>query len=149
MKRVFLAISLLLVTIILISACNKLEKYEHIEVYVTEIVDKNDEDVFETIGYKKVNAITNTEEVNEVLQQGKNEIKSIEDFYDLEGNYIKTVIIHSTFNGVSGEEHKEEIQEPSTILISDVDLEDFELDDLSEEEQEKVKEHVLSVVDDL
>ncbi len=112
-------------------------------------MEKNNEDMFETSGYKKVNAITYTGEINEVQKQGENDIKSIEDFYDVEGNYVKTEITHVTFNGESEEEHKGEIQEPSTILISDEDIEDFELDNLSEEEQEKVKEHVLSIVEGL
>ncbi|WP_449442780.1 hypothetical protein [Ureibacillus acetophenoni] len=42
-----------------------------------------------------------------------------------------------------------ELQKPSTILIPDENIEHFKLDNMTEEEKEQVKEHVLSFMDKL
>lgn len=152
----------LIVSTFLLSACSNVEKIQHIEVFFIETSEKSDEGLFETTGYKKVNAITSIEEGKNYI---KTDIKSIEDFYGTERNYIETEIIHSTstLSGVTqalnNKNRKKKLQEPSTILISDEDVENnklknaeiegatiehFSLDTLTEEDKEKVKEHVLS-----
>ncbi|RSL29908.1 hypothetical protein D7Z54_28640 [Salibacterium salarium] len=133
MKRNFFIMNLLIISIFLFGACGNVEKIENIEVFVIETLEENDEGFSETTGYKKVNAITNIEESENHLETDS---KVIEDFYDIEGNYIRTEIIHSNFNkskvtqAEDGEERKEEIQEPSTILIPDDNIEYFELDNM-------------------
>ncbi|WP_223702641.1 hypothetical protein [Sutcliffiella deserti] len=62
MKGNFLTICLFIVSIFLISACGNVEKVQHIEVFVTETSEQNDEGFYETTGYKKVNSITSIEE---------------------------------------------------------------------------------------
>ncbi len=144
--------SLLLLSIFLLSACSNVEKVQHIEVFVIETLEQNGEGFFETTGYKKVNSITSIEEGKNHI---KTDIKAIEDFYDTEGNYLRTEIMHSSFNksnvtqAEDGENRKEELQEPSTILIPDENIEQFKLDNMSKEDKEKVKEHVLSFMDKL
>lgn len=150
LKRIFLIVGLLLVSVFILGACGNVEKTQHIEVYVIEILEENDEGFSERTGYKKVNAITNTETSENHVET---DIKAIEDFYDTEGNYIRTEIIHSKFDkshitkAEDGKERKEEIQEPSTILTPDESIEHFRLEDMTTEEKEKVKEHVLSFMD--
>ncbi|MGD7052806.1 hypothetical protein [Sutcliffiella horikoshii] len=142
--------SLLIVSILLLNACSKVEEVQHISVFVSETSEQDDEGFFVTTGYKKVNSITIIEESKHHV---KTVIKSIEDFYDIEGNYLKTEIIHSTFNKSyvtqkeDAESLKEEIQKPSTILIPDENIELFKLDNKTKEVEEKVKEHVLSFMD--
>ncbi|MFD1031040.1 hypothetical protein [Metaplanococcus flavidus] len=150
MKRIFLIVFLSLVSVFILSACGNVEKAQHIEVYVIEILEENAEGFSEMTGYKKVNAITNTEASENHVET---DIKAIEDFYDTEGNYIRTEIIHSRFDkshitkAEDSEERKEEIKEPSTILIQDDSIEHFKLENMTKEEKEKVKEHVLSFMD--
>ncbi|WP_404430918.1 hypothetical protein [Sutcliffiella horikoshii] len=150
MKGSFFKISLLIVSIILLNACSKVEEVQHISVFVSETSEQDDEGFFVTTGYKKVNSITSIEESKHHV---KTVIKSIEDFYDIEGNYLRTEIIHSTFNKSyvtqkeDAESLKEEIQKPSTILIPDENIELFKLDNKTKDVEEKVKEHVLSFMD--
>lgn len=47
----------------------------------------------------------------------------------------------------SEEKQQKVIDEPSTILIPEDDFERFTLDDKTEEEKQKVKEHVLSFME--
>jgi hypothetical protein len=127
--------------IILLNACNNVETIQHIEVFVVETSQQ---------GFKKVNAITSIEEGKNYM---KTDIKAIEDFYDMEGNYIKTEIIHSTGNktyvspAIEGDTRKEELQEPSTILIPDEVIKSFKIDNLTKDEEVKVKKHILSFMD--
>lgn len=144
--------NLLIISTFLLGGCGDVEKIQHIEVFVIETLEENEEGFFEKTGYKKVNAITSTEASE---NDTKTDVKAIEDFYDMEGNYIRTEIIHSRFEksditkAEDGEERKQEIQEPSTILIPNENIEHFKLDDMTKEEKEKVKEHVLSFMDKL
>lgn len=147
MKWKFLRLPSLIVIIFLLSACGNVEKIQNIEVFCIE-----------TAGYMKVNAISSIEEGKNYI---KTDIKSIEDFYDREGNYIETEITHSTSTiskvtqVLNDKNRKKKLQKPSTILISDEDVENYKLENseiesmaleytLTEEERDKVKEHVLS-----
>ncbi|MCG7337518.1 hypothetical protein MHZ95_19855 [Sporosarcina sp. ACRSM] len=150
MKDNFFKTSSLILCILLLSACVNVEKVQHIEAFVTEVLEENDEGFFVRTGYQKVNAITSIEESKNHI---KTDVKSINDFYDTEWNYIRTEIIHSNFKkshitqAGGGEKRKEEINEPSTILIPDGDVEYHNSINMTEEERERVKEHVLSFMD--
>lgn len=143
-------LSLLCVVFVMISACSKSEKVEHIEVFATETSEQNEEGMFVRTGYKKVNAIT-------IVVEGKNYIKSdikmIEDSYDLKGNFIKSEIILSDANRSNimmtedGDQTKTELTKPSTILIPDENYEGLKSVKLTAEQKVQVKEHVLSFVD--
>jgi hypothetical protein len=132
---------------ILISGCSASEKVEHIEAFTTVTDEENEEGLFVITGYKKVNAISN-------IVQGKgyikSDVKTIEDSYDLEGNFIKSEFKHSSGSKSSvtmhddGDSRKKELKSPSTILIPDGHDEGAHSISLSEEEKKQVKEHVLS-----
>ena len=141
-----------LFSIYLLSACSNAEKYQHIEVFMIETSEQNNEGIFEKTGYKKINSITTIEEGKNHI---KTDIKAVEDFYDIDGKYIKTAILHYTYEKSKvtlvekGEDKKGELQEPSTILIRETNVDYFQLDNMTDEEKEKVKEHVLSFMDKL
>lgn len=144
---------LILIPTFLLIACSNVEKYEHVEVFVVETMDESKSEIpYETTGYKKVNAITNMEEGKNYI---KADIKSIEDFYDVDGNYTKTEIIHSyattsnVTNVTHGDNLKEVLQEPTTILIPTDEKGPFRVDDLTEEQKEQVKNYVQSYTDKL
>ncbi|KRE99427.1 hypothetical protein ASG89_28110 [Paenibacillus sp. Soil766] len=141
-------------TFLLISACGQTEKYETIEVFAIETLDnnQNDKGFFEQTGYKIVNAITTIEEGKTHM---KSDIKSIEDFYDMEGKFIHTELIHSYANKSKlllteeGNTSKETLQEPSTILIAPGSAKNLKLNNMTQEEQDQVKKHVLAFMEKL
>jgi hypothetical protein len=145
-----LKICLVTFVIFVLSACSNVEKIQHVEVFITETSEKNVDGFFITNGYKKVNAITTLEEGKNLI---KTDIKAIEDFYDKEGNYIKTEIIHSNYYkskvtlSEKGDNRKESLQKPSTILMPDGVTKHFKLENMTEKEKEQVKGHVLSFMD--
>ncbi|WP_169086620.1 hypothetical protein [Paenibacillus sp. PL91] len=137
---------------VLVSACSEAVKIEQIEAFAIETLEENEEGIHERTGYKKSNSISH-------IVEGKNfirsEIKSIEDFYDKEGNYIKTEIIHSKGGRThvteveDGDTRKKELHEPSTILIPDENIERFRSYKLNDDEKQQVKAHVLAFMDKL
>lgn len=145
---------LLMLTCLLISACGQFEKYETVEVYMIETFEdnQNDEGIFETTGYVIGNSIT-------IVKEGKSninsDVKSIEDFYDVDGNYLRTEISHSNAKKSKmllteeGKNLKEELQEPSTILITVQNAKNFNSNDMTSEEKTLVREHVLAMIDKL
>lgn len=143
-------ITLCIISIYLLSACSNTEKYQHIEVFAIETSEQNNEGFFEKTGYKQINVITTIEEGKNHV---KTDIKAVEDFYDIDGKYIKTEILHYTYEKSKVtlvekcEDKKVELQEPSTILIPETNIDYFQLDNMTDEEKEKVKEHVLSFMD--
>ncbi|NOU73748.1 hypothetical protein GC098_20395 [Paenibacillus sp. LMG 31458] len=151
---ILVKICLFMFTFLLISACSQTEKYETIEVFTIETLDdnQNDKGFFERTGYKIVNAITTIEEGKTHM---KSDIKSIEDFYDMEGNYLQTEIIHSYSNKSKlllteeGNTLKETIQEPSTILITPDNAKNLKLNNMTQEEKAQVKEHLLAFMEKL
>ncbi|WP_246320040.1 hypothetical protein [Paenibacillus qinlingensis] len=151
---ILVKICLLMFTFLLISACSQTEKYETIEVFTIETLDdnQNDKGFFEQTGYKIVNAITTTEEGK---THRKSDIKSIEDFYDMAGNYLQTEIIHSYSNQskllltIQGNTLKETIQEPSTILIAPENARNMKVNNMTQEEKVQVKEHLLAFMEKL
>ncbi|MCM3630301.1 hypothetical protein M3194_23500 [Paenibacillus glycanilyticus] len=138
---------LFLVISLLLGACSQAEQVEHIEAFGIETLEQNAEGLYEPTGYKKVNAITASKEDKNYM---KIDMKTVEDFYDTKGAYIKTVITHSqgyqsnVLDTKDGFNRIEEIREPSTILIPDENVEQFRTDMLSEDELRQVKKHVQS-----
>ncbi|WP_102716500.1 hypothetical protein [Paenibacillus castaneae] len=140
------------VVLIFLSACSTAEKYEHIEAFIIETLDPNEEGIHGKTGFKKVNAITITVEGKDYI---KSDVKTIEDYYDLVGNFIKSEIKHSTYSKSyitmqeDGGTREKELQEPLTILIPDDNVESVRSFTLTEEEKRQVKEHVKRLVDKL
>lgn len=141
---------LFMFTFLLISACNQTEKYETIEVFAIETLDdnQNENGLFERTGYKIVNSMTTIEEGK---SHTKSDIKTIEDFYDMENNYLRTEVIHSYSNKSKllltdeGNTLKKTIYEPSTILITpDHAKKNYKLINMTPEEKAQVKDHLLA-----
>lgn len=131
---------------LVLGACGTSERHVSYEAFIIETMEQNEEGTFVKTGYKKVNAITNVDEGKHHLNT---EVKMIEDHYDLKGDYLKTEIIYSKsdksklLHSLDGDQQKETLKEPSTILVPD-ELEEFRSIKLTEEEQLRVKEHVES-----
>ncbi|OCT13357.1 hypothetical protein A8709_03650 [Paenibacillus pectinilyticus] len=148
---IFVKICLFVFTFLLVSACSQTEKHETIEVFAIETFDdhQNDKGFFERTGYKIVNAITTMEEGKTNV---KSDMKSVEDFYDMEGSYVQTEIIHSYSNKSKlllteeGNTHKDKLQQPSTILLSPDNFKNLKLNNLTQEEKDQVKEHLLAIM---
>jgi hypothetical protein len=138
--------------IALLSACGDTVKVEHIEAFSIEILEENEDGVYELSGYKKVNAITALAENKNYI---KSEVKMIVDYFDLDGNYLNSEIVHSIHSKSNitmfedGDDLKKELQEPSTIIVPDDNLQNFRSGSLSDEEKKQVKQHVLSLIDRL
>ncbi|OAS15126.1 hypothetical protein A8708_22370 [Paenibacillus oryzisoli] len=145
---------LFMFTFLLISACSQADKNETIEVFALETFQdiQNDKGLYVKTGYKIVNAITTVEESKTHL---KSDIKSVEDFYDGNGTYIQTEIIHTYANKSKlllteeGNTHSAQLQEPSTILTPSNPADNFKLSDMSSEEKKQVREHVLALMEKL
>jgi len=148
-KIMVVKICVFMLTILLISGCEKNERYETIEVFGIETLadEQNDEGIFDETGYKLVNAITIIEEGKTYI---KTDVKSIEDYYDMEGNYIETEITHSYYSRSKmlltedGNTVKAKLQEPSTMLTSPDNAGHFKSIHMTQEEKDKVKKHVLA-----
>jgi hypothetical protein len=149
MRRFTSAISVLFMTIILLSACGQAKQVQHIEAFGIETMEQNAEGLYERVGYKKVNAITTTKEDKNYL---KVDMKTVEDYYDMKGIYLKTVVTHSqgyksnVLDTKDGFNRVEELQEPSTVLVPDEDAEQFRGDNLSSDQIEQVKNQVQSLM---
>lgn len=147
-------ISIMIIVVLLLGACSSTESIQHIEVFMTPTFAERKNDISEVNGYKKVNSIT-------TIEEGKNHLrtdqKQVEDFYDQDGQYLKTEIKHITANNskvimtMQTNEEIEQLEEPSTILLQ----EEFEFDierrhlkemELTEEEKERVRSHVLEMM---
>ncbi|MFF2890175.1 hypothetical protein [Paenibacillus sp. NPDC057967] len=133
--------------IALTSSCGNMNVVRHIEVFVSESMEENEEGNYEVTGYIKTNAITTSEESKNLL---RTDVKLIEDYYDLDGNYVKSEVSHSRSHKSDisitdgGFSHKKELQEPSTIFIPEEGYEQFRMKAMSDEEKEIVEEHVMS-----
>lgn len=151
MKSYSKYILLILSLNIMLTACSETEVTEHIEVFVSESLEANEEGMFERKGYEKINSITTTERSENHINTT---IKAIKDYYDAEGRYLHTEIIHSYFEKSTvtqfedGNEQKKTTTTPLTIFIPQENFEQFSKT-LSADEKKKVKKHVSSFVDDL
>lgn len=72
MKSYSKYILLILSLNIMLTACSETEVTEHIEVFVSESLEANEEGMFERKGYEKINSITTTERSEIIsIQQSK------------------------------------------------------------------------------
>ncbi|WP_248512790.1 hypothetical protein [Sporosarcina sp. NCCP-2222] len=155
-------IVLLILSISLLFGCSKVERIQHIEAFFTETSEERENGLFEKNGYVRVNAITTNEEGKNYI---KTDSKTIEDFYDLQGDYLNTEVKHVTTTTSKVTQtgntkiRNKKLHQPSTILITDEDvknfqaentmvIEHFSLDPMTDEEKEAVKGHVLSITKD-
>lgn len=134
------------IVMMLITSCSRTEVIRHYEVFMSDSMERKEDGNFETTGYSKANAITTSESRKGFL---RTDVKMIEDFYDLEGHYVKTVISHtrSHMSDISvtdgGFRLKKELQEPATIFIPENEFGSFSKKELSDEENEILKDHVM------
>ncbi|MCG3088357.1 hypothetical protein [Sporosarcina cyprini] len=153
----------LLLSIFLLVGCSEVERIQHIEAFFTETSEEGKNGLFEKNGYVRVNAITTSEEGKNYI---KSDSKTIEDFYDLQGNYLNTEVKHVTTTTSKVTQtgntkiRDKQLQHPSTILITDKDVENFQAQNtmvleyfsltssMTDEEKEAVKEHVMSLTKD-
>lgn len=139
--------SLFLGMIFLLGACTQAEEVQHVEAFGIEVMEQNAEGLYEPAGFKKVNSIITTKKDRNYMRV---ELKSVEDFYDTGGKYIKTVVTHeqgyksNVLDTKDGFHRTEELHEPSTILIPDEDAENFRGDQFSSDELGQLKKHVQS-----
>jgi hypothetical protein len=123
------------------------ESFE-MEVLSTEV---NDENLYEVTGSKKVNSITEITEGSDFI---KTKIISLEDFYDLEGEYIKTVLKIEEFsnnfsNGKAKHKIKEkEFNQPKTIhtLSKKTKIKGAEIKDITEDEEKELENYLMNLV---
>ncbi|MGG1635274.1 hypothetical protein [Paenibacillus sp. NRS-1760] len=138
--------------VVLLSACSNTVKVEHIEAFSIEISEENKDGFYEQTGFKKVNSITAFAENKNYLSS---ETKMVVDYYDLDGKYVKSEIVHTKFSkshitmSEDGDNRKKELQEPSTIIIPDDNLQNFRSSALSDDEKKQIKQHVLNLIDSL
>jgi hypothetical protein len=122
--------------ILVVSACSS-QTFESVEAFEIDTLEVNDQGTYDITGYKKVNSITVTSESRSAV---KAEIKAIEDHYDHNGKYLKTVLLHSesslnkSNDTVTGDEKEIILFEPLTLQV------DYTL---SEDDKKQIKELVL------
>ncbi len=146
MKGLFVA----LITCVMLGLCScqkadeqKVDK-ETIEAFMTETVEQI-AGVYETTGYKKVNAITTVKETKHVLYT---RVQAIEDYFDDEGTYLKTVVMDEwaekakLLRTTDGNTASTEMKGPLTIHLPDARSE-MSIKNLSEQEQAETKAHIL------
>lgn len=100
---------------------------------------------FQESGHKKVNAITLYRETEQTKMV---RVRAIEDYYDLDGRYVNTVVYDNSHKEnkmlltTDTDELKAEYNRPLTIHLPD-DVIDFTSDQLTEAQLEEIKTHVL------
>lgn len=120
------------------------EMVEHIEAFVVENIVQNEEGFFLPSGYKTVNSITTHVDNRGAI---KSRIQAIEDYYDDEGNFVKTVVYdqsHERLKNLQTENTinlEKELDEPLTIHIPE-DQEGKPVQ-LTEEQKHEVRAHVI------
>lgn len=132
--------------VLLLSSCQSGgEKVEHVEAFVVEnIVQQNEERFFLPSGYKKVKSITTHVDNRGAI---KSRIQAIEDYYDDEGNFVKTVVYdqsHERLKNLRTENTKnlkKELDEPLTIHIPEG--QEGKPVQLTDEQKHEVRAHVI------
>ncbi|WP_168119998.1 hypothetical protein [Paenibacillus sp. HB172176] len=142
---------IVLVLMLLSTACGSVERTEHIESFTIENSEKQDNGMFEVTGYKKVNSVSLIEESDNHMES---DVKMVEDYYNSDGIFLKSIFTygHGTLSKLTratdSDEQKLELSEPSTILAPDLEGDNFKGVELTAEEKVRVKEHVLSFMED-
>lgn len=147
---------LVIIVVLVLGACSPKEEVKHVEAFMIHTYEEfSVEDLvpgqllpFEPNGYVKVNSVT---EARDWGSKSKRETLIIEDFYNIDGIYLNTLVSKITssqstiHNSYTDEKIEWELSEPSTILL-DGNLDDFSSIELSLEERQQVEEHVKSMV---
>ncbi|PZD97269.1 hypothetical protein DNH61_02615 [Paenibacillus sambharensis] len=146
--KFFKILILTMIILVLFSACHngnqKMIEKETVEGFIIETTELNGETV-KTTGYMKVNAITYIYESEHKIST---RIRAIEDYYDIDGNYQKTIIFDNSIENnkmlltKDTDEAKEEAVGPLTIHLPDGTTE-FKSDELTAEQINDIREHVI------
>lgn len=129
---------------------------ETVESFVIEVLSNtsNSEGIYELTGFKKVNSITEiTENENKIYTK----IIVVEDYYDIEGNYIETIVKMDEFENdyKTGKAlhnfQEKKFNQPMTIKTGSHQnfLNGRFSIELSEAEKKQVKNNVLKYVEKL
>jgi len=131
--------------VLLLSSCQSGgEIVEHVEAFVVENIVQNEEGFFLPSGYKKVNSITTHVDNRGAI---KSRIQAIEDYYDDEENFVKTIVYdqsHERLKNLQTENTKnleKELDEPLTIHLPEAY--DRKPVQLKEEQKNEVRDHVI------
>lgn len=122
---------------------------ETIESFTVEESELNSEGIYVPIGYKKVNAITYVKDNKHVI---KTHVRTIEDFYDLEENFVKTIITNSYYEKLkinhseTSYNKNHEVSGPLTIHAPDKN-DKSSIAKLNSEELEEVRNHVVTIIE--
>ncbi|ASF41298.1 hypothetical protein CEH05_19865 [Halobacillus halophilus] len=134
-------IVILIASLTLVTACSggetELDSDEKIEAFIANTLGN------EEGAYKEVNSQIIMEGSGDTLEV---EARKIEDYYSKQGDYIKTILTHSTTK--EGDVTKE-LNDPLTSMIpEDFTFEEDTLfpvsSELSEEDKRQLKEHILN-----
>ncbi|MFJ7935058.1 membrane lipoprotein lipid attachment site-containing protein [Sporosarcina sp. NPDC096371] len=148
MRKLFFVLGMAL----LLASCSEAEVVEHVEAFTIETMSDTPDSsgLYVKVGYHRVNSVSFLKEWGDKVQ---GETSSIEDFYNLDGDYVSTRVTYSygealkRHNLLDGKNEYIELTEPTTILAPAMSSGVIETKSLSEEEKEKVKAHVLKYVD--
>lgn len=121
---------------------------ETIESYSIIESEMNNDGLYEQVGYTKVNSITYIKDNKHIIIT---RIRAIEDYYDLDDNYIKTIVIDSFYEKlkinhyITSYDKKYEVAGPLTIYTPDYD-DLFSKVDLTRNESEEIRNHILAII---
>ncbi|MFC6333055.1 hypothetical protein ACFP56_10505 [Paenibacillus septentrionalis] len=121
---------------------------ETIESFSTRELEMNNDGLYEPVGYTKVNSITYIKENKHIIIT---HVRAVEDYYDLNDNYNKTVVVDSFYEKlkinhyVTSYDKKYEVAGPLTIHTPDHD-DLFSSVDLTSNESEDIKNHILKIL---
>lgn len=114
----------LIVGFIVIKANENVEVTMHIESANIKEYELDDSNLYKETGYKKVNAIT------EIIEEGNrmtSKVSVIEDYFDSNGAYVKTLVRYDEFinNSTTGrglaKSQEKEVHTPLTLFASDTE----------------------------
>ncbi|MBD2843638.1 hypothetical protein IDH44_00425 [Paenibacillus sp. IB182496] len=143
-------ITLLMLALLCACQSGDIVENETVEAFGTETYTEQGQ-TLEASGYKKVNAITYVKENKQYIET---RIRAIEDYYDSEGNYLRTEIFdqsgrQSKWDGtVDSDEKRDEAVDPLTLYVPDAE-EASSSRSLDEAKQAEIRELVESCTDQL
>lgn len=149
MRKLFFMLGMAL----LLVACSEAEVVEHVEAFTIETMSDtpNSSGLYVKTGYKRENSVVLFKEWNSKLHA---EVSSITDFYDLNGNYVNTIVSYTfskelkLHNTIDSRKEQVELMEPTTILAPDISVVMGETKNLTDEEKERVRARVFKYVDE-
>lgn len=128
-------------------------EYQSVESYSIETLSNelNEDGFYEVTGYKKVNAFTSVWTFSDSM---KSHIEVVEDYYDLNGNFINSIVKSEDFENdltIGKAKHKQKIKEfdkPKTMFVTS-SKEKFHKVNLSPSEEQQVKSHIQHLTEQL